>query len=254
MNSLRKQKLSLFLLFLFSWYVPPQRFRVCLQLSAKINTFHQTLLQIKDKVTAYDLHFPWLPGDGAASIPVVMNNSGDWQCCGRRLLRFGPNSLTWIGCKVSGGKFFGIAKAIGDLFHLSLFKNCSGVAKATRIGNFWIVKTAFSDQGSRISAPRLGLRIEYELIPIYEFKKIPRCCNKCQSPEHLIVNCPTTWYKCATCYGPQEYCKDTPCTDPINVQTVLMIMWHLVFVVLVSRRGQTAFCELFTKESWSRCV
>jgi len=41
------------------------------RLSAKINTLHQTLLQIKDTVTAYDLHFPGLPGDGDASVPVV---------------------------------------------------------------------------------------------------------------------------------------------------------------------------------------
>ena len=45
------------------------------RLSAKINTLQQTLLQIKDKGTAYDLHFPGLPGDGAASISVVTNQA-----------------------------------------------------------------------------------------------------------------------------------------------------------------------------------
>ena len=42
------------------------------RLSEKIK---QTLLQIKDKVTAYDLHFPGLTRDGAASIPVVTNQA-----------------------------------------------------------------------------------------------------------------------------------------------------------------------------------
>ena len=45
------------------------------RLSVKINTLHQTLLKIKDKVTAYDLHFPGLPGDGDDSIPVVTNQA-----------------------------------------------------------------------------------------------------------------------------------------------------------------------------------
>ena len=109
--------------------------------------------------------------------------------------------------KVLETKFYGIVKEIGDLFVLSLFKNCSGDSEATQIVNLSCVKIAFSDQGSLILALRLGLKIEYELIHVFEFKKIPRCCNDCQSPEHLIVNCPSTCCKCARYSGPHEYCR-----------------------------------------------
>ena len=159
------------------------------RLSAKINTLHQTLLQIKDKLTAYDLHFPGLPGDGDASIPVVTNqativitktprhldNPSKQKAvidktagheCVENIRTSGDRILVNIDSVAASGfcdsarsvlrgsdvkflerKFYGIAKGIGVSFDLSLFKNCSAVAEATRSGNSRCVKIAFSDQG-----------------------------------------------------------------------------------------------------------
>ena len=185
------------------------------RLSAKINTLHQTLMQIKDKMTAYDLHFPGLPGNGDASIQVVTNQAAiaitktprdldnpskrkavidkiAGHECVENICASGDRIIVNIDSVAASGfcdsarsvlrgsdvkflerKFYGIAKGIGDSFDLSLFKNYSGVAEATRIGNSRCVKIAFSDQGSLMSALRLGLKIEYELIRVYELKKNP---------------------------------------------------------------------------------
>ncbi|XP_065581737.1 uncharacterized protein LOC136041106 [Artemia franciscana] len=159
------------------------------RLSTKINTLHQTLMQINDTVTTYDLHFLGLPGNGDASIPVVTNqativitktprdrdNPSKQRAvidkiagheCVENIRTSGDRIIVNTDSVVASGfcdsarsvlrasdvkflerKFYGIAKGIGDSFDLSLFKNCSGFAEATRIGNSRCAKIAFSDQG-----------------------------------------------------------------------------------------------------------
>ena len=138
------------------------------------------------------------------------NNSEYWQRCGKWVLWFSSIGFAWIGCEDSGKEVLRIRNRDWWLVCLISIQDLFWSIWSHPDCKFLVSRLFFGDQGSFIIALRLGLKIESELIHVYELKKIPRFCNECQSPEHLIANCPSTYYKWARYSGPQKYCKDTP--------------------------------------------
>ena len=86
--------------------------------------------------------------------------------------------------------FFGIMKGVAQELDFAPLKAYRGARDAMRIGSSNCVKITFEGEISLSSTLKSGLKIGCELFRVYEYRRIPRCCRKCQSPDHLAAKCP----------------------------------------------------------------
>ena len=118
-----------------------------------------------------------------------------------------PSSIV----KMKSKKYYGLVKGIEMDFELAMFKKVPGITDTTRLGNSNSVKLCFTDARSLGHALKESIWIEYESIRVFIFHDLPRCCNKCRSPNHLQVACESSFPKCSRCAGLHEATRDSPC-------------------------------------------
>ena len=222
------------------------------RIASKLNEIQQTLLQVNEKMSTYDLNFPSLPSSAIGSdiskaTVIIANVSRDVDNASKRKKRIdcisghecidtvrasGDKLIVKIDsvaaadfCKSARSvfcdceakmvekKFFCIMKGVAQDLDFAPLKACRGVRDAMRIGSSNCVKITFKDEISLSLALKSGLKIGYELFRVYEYWRIPRCCRKCQSPDHLAAKCPDQNYKCSQCSGPHMNSSDSPCSN-----------------------------------------
>ena len=218
------------------------------RLSTKVNRVEQLLKVVATKLDAYELNYPQLPKpaipDSHATIvvsnlpstlsdPIKQKDLIDQIDGHESITSIRPvrdklfinidksvaedfrlsvtSAFTGSSAKVLTKKFYGLLKGIPHDFELSHLISRPGVSGASRLGKSLAVKLEFSDATSRVEAFRYGLKVGYEILSVYEFKAIPRCCNNCRSPDHLQSSCPSVTPKCARCAGPHVSDRDSPC-------------------------------------------
>lgn len=220
------------------------------RLVSKISSLDRALKQINEKVTSYDLNFPSLPSASfkpnvntsittvvISGISPELNNPvkrrdaidqikghqaiHSIKPSGNKLLvqidpvaakdfcDAVPNVLK-CDAKLQERKLVGIVKGIPLAYDVSLFVGREGVVDAKRIGQSLTVKIFFYDAVGLTNALRLGLKVEYEIFRVFECLRPPRCCYKCQSPDHMKANC-TSPPRCSRCSGMHLSTKDAPC-------------------------------------------
>jgi len=93
-----------------------------------------------------------------------------------------------------------------EAFTISKDAKILGLFKYVKL-EFWI--------GCSVYVFQAWVRVGYEILPVYEFKVLPKCCFKCRSLDHLQKSFPRVLPKSTRCGGPRIPTKDEPCiTDP----------------------------------------
>ena len=124
-----------------------------------------------------------------------------------------------VSTHVLNQKVLGIVSNIPVVVQKSeLISMIPGLVDATKIGSSGSFRLEFLDDAALNKAINEGLCLGYELFKIRRFQKLPPRCYRCQSPNHIVGNCPlpSTNQKCSRCAAGHCNTRDNPCTESLN--------------------------------------
>ena len=113
--------------------------------------------------------------------------------------------------KMVSKQFFGISCNIPTDVDITVLGSQDSIKDAKRLGLPKSVKLEILDSFDQSTFFKHGLRVGYEIFPVYKFKDLPNCYFKCRSLDHLWNSYPSVLLKCACCGGPHISTKDESC-------------------------------------------
>ena len=115
------------------------------------------------------------------------------------------------------------------------YSEANTVSKMLRNWAYKSVKLQFLDYFAQSTFFKHGLRVGYEIVPVNEFKDLPKCCFKCRSLDNLQNSCPSMFWWTSLClnrtfvYPPQYSSTPTNFFLAVRVGSIVFINSYLPY-------------------------